>query len=89
MDFSILAKGTPGFSGADLANMVNEAALLAARRNTDKVEMSDFEEAKDKVMMGTERRSLLISEKEKRITAYHEAGHVLVAKFTPGCRSYP
>ncbi|MDZ7289861.1 MAG: ATP-dependent zinc metalloprotease FtsH [candidate division KSB1 bacterium] len=81
---NVLAKGTPGFSGADLANMVNEAALLAARRNKDRVSMHDFEEAKDKVMMGTERRSMLISDHEKRITAYHEAGHALVSKFTPG-----
>jgi len=80
----ILAKGTPGLSGADLANLVNEAALLAARRDADKVHMEDFENAKDKVMMGTERRSMLISDEEKNLTAYHEAGHVLVAKFTPG-----
>ncbi|MFA7360264.1 MAG: ATP-dependent zinc metalloprotease FtsH [Candidatus Kapaibacterium sp.] len=78
-----IAKGTPGFSGADLANLVNEAALLAARRNSDAVTMKDLENAKDKVMMGTERRSLIISEKEKKTTAYHEAGHVLVAKYTP------
>ncbi|MDD8017101.1 MAG: ATP-dependent zinc metalloprotease FtsH [Bacteroidota bacterium] len=79
----ILAKGTPGLSGADLANLVNEAALLAARKNQKEVTMRDFEEAKDKVMMGTERKSMIISDKEKRITAYHEAGHVLVAKYTP------
>ena len=78
-----LAKGTPGLSGADLANLVNEAALLAARKNQKEVTMLDFEEAKDKVMMGTERKSMLISDKEKRITAYHESGHVLVAKFIP------
>jgi len=84
VDLKVLAKGTPGFSGADLANMVNEAALLAARRNKKKVEMTDLEEAKDKVMMGAERKSLLISDEEKRVTAYHEAGHVLVAKYTPG-----
>ncbi|MEI7485323.1 MAG: ATP-dependent zinc metalloprotease FtsH [Ignavibacteriota bacterium] len=78
-----IAKGTPGFSGADLANLVNEAALLAARRNSDSVTMKDLENAKDKVMMGTERRSLIISEKEKKTTSYHEAGHVLVAKYTP------
>ncbi|MBN2008296.1 ATP-dependent zinc metalloprotease FtsH [candidate division KSB1 bacterium] len=83
-NMSILAKGTPGFSGADLANMVNEAALLAARRDKKKVEMEDLEEAKDKVMMGTERRSLLISDDEKKSTAYHEAGHALVAKLIPG-----
>lgn len=79
----VLAKGTPGLSGADLANLVNEAALLAARKNQKEVTMHDFEEAKDKVMMGTERKSMIISDKEKKITAYHEAGHVLVAKFIP------
>ncbi|OQX86342.1 cell division protein FtsH [candidate division KSB1 bacterium 4484_87] len=84
VDLSILAKGTPGFSGADLANMVNEAALLASRKDKNRVEMEDFEEAKDKVMMGTERKSMLISEDEKVSTAYHEAGHTLVAKLTPG-----
>ncbi len=78
-----IAKGTPGFSGADLANLVNEAALLAARRNSDNVTMKDLEDAKDKVLMGTERKSLIISEKEKITTAYHEAGHVLVAKMIP------
>ncbi len=81
---NILAKGTPGLAGADIANMVNEAALLAARRGAKKVTMADFEEAKDKIMMGTERKSILISEEEKRQTAYHEAGHVLVSKLTPG-----
>jgi cell division protease FtsH len=84
VDLTILARGTPGLSGADLANLVNEAALLAARKNRDKVTMEDFEEAKDKVMMGTERRSLVISEEEKKLTAYHESGHALVAKLTPG-----
>lgn len=84
VNLNILAKGTPGFSGADLANMVNEAALLAARKNKESVEAVDFEEAKDKVMMGIERKSLLISDDEKRSTAYHEAGHVLVGKLTPG-----
>jgi cell division protease FtsH len=84
VDIIILAKGTPGFSGADLANMVNEAALLAARKNKKRVEMDDFEEAKDKVVMGTERKSLLINDKEKETTAYHEAGHVLIARMTPG-----
>jgi cell division protease FtsH len=79
----VLAKGTPGLAGADLANLVNEAALLAARKNKLKVEMIDFEEAKDKVMMGMERKSLIISEKEKKITAYHEIGHVLVARMLP------
>jgi cell division protease FtsH len=76
----VIARGTPGFSGADLENLVNEAALQAARYNKDKVEMVDFEFAKDKVLMGAERRSLIISDKEKRNTAFHEAGHVLVAK---------
>ncbi len=80
VDLKILARGTPGLSGADLANLVNEAALLAARKEHDKVVMDDFEEAKDKVMMGTERRSMVISPEEKKITAYHEAGHALVGK---------
>lgn len=80
---SILAKGTPGLAGAELANLVNEAALLAARKNKKKVEMIDFEEAKDKVMMGMERKSLIISEEEKKTTAYHEIGHVLVARMIP------
>jgi cell division protease FtsH len=84
VNLAVLAKGTPGFSGADLANLVNEAALLAARHNKKVVDMRDLEEAKEKVLMGTARRSLLISDNEKRLTAYHEAGHVLVAKFTPG-----
>jgi cell division protease FtsH len=79
----LLARGTPGLSGADLANLVNEAALLAARRNRDKVTMLDFEDAKDRVMMGMERRSLILSEEEKKSTAYHEAGHALVAKLIP------
>ena len=79
----ILARGTPGFSGADLANLVNEAALLAARRNKTMVTMADFEDAKDKVMMGTERRSLIMDEKEKRMTAYHEAGHAIVSLHVP------
>ncbi len=84
VDLSVLARGTPGLSGADLANMVNEAALLAARRNRKKVSMVDFEGAKDKVMMGTERKSLVISEEEKKNIAYHESGHALVAKLIPG-----
>ncbi len=84
VSLEVLARGTPGLSGADLANLVNEAALLAARRNHDKVMMADFEDAKDKVMMGTERRSMVISQEEKRITAYHEAGHALLAILTPG-----
>jgi len=83
VDISVLARGTPGFTGADLENMVNEAALMAARRKKDKVEMVDFEDAKDKVLMGAERRSMIISEEEKRTTAYHEAGHALVAKLLP------
>ena len=84
VDLSIIAKGTPGFSGADLENLVNEAALLAARADKDQVEMEDFEKAKDKVLMGAERKSMILSEEEKRITAYHEAGHTLVAKLLPG-----
>jgi cell division protease FtsH len=83
VNLEIIAKSTPGFSGADLANLVNEAALLAARKNHDLVTMQDFEEAKDKVMMGIQRKNVAISEKEKRITAYHESGHVLVAKMLP------
>jgi cell division protease FtsH len=79
-----IARGTPGFSGADLENLVNEAALLAARNAKTKVEKSDFEAAKDKVLMGVERKSMIISEEEKKNTAYHEAGHSLVAKLTPG-----
>ena len=80
VDAHVLARGTPGFSGADLANLVNEAALNAARYNKEKVSMEDFEQAKDKVMMGTERRSMIISDEQKKSTAYHEAGHTLVAK---------
>ncbi|HPD26658.1 MAG TPA: AAA family ATPase, partial [Candidatus Marinimicrobia bacterium] len=83
VDLSVLARGTPGLVGADLANLVNEAALLAARKNKKAVEMIDFEEAKDKVMMGVERRSLHISDRERRLTAYHESGHVLVAVNIP------
>ena len=79
-----LARGTPGFSGADLANLVNEAALFAAKRDKNKVEMVDFERAKDKLLMGVERRSMIISDDEKKNTAFHEAGHALVAKLTPG-----
>jgi cell division protease FtsH len=83
VDLSVLARGTPGFSGADLANMVNEAALAAARQNRKAVLMYDFELAKDKVLMGVERKSLLLSEDEKKVTAYHEAGHALVAAKLP------
>jgi len=83
VDMQTLARGTPGFTGADLENMVNEAALMAARRGKDRVEMADFEDAKDKVLMGTERKSMIISEEEKRTTAYHESGHTLVAKLLP------
>ncbi|HED07935.1 MAG TPA: ATP-dependent metallopeptidase FtsH/Yme1/Tma family protein [Ignavibacteria bacterium] len=83
VDLEVLAKGTPGLSGADLANLVNEAALLAARKNKKKVEMIDFEDSKDKVMMGMERKSMIISEEEKKTTAYHECGHVLVARMLP------
>src|SRR5437879_314567 len=84
VDLKVLARGTPGFSGADLANLVNEAALLAARQNKKLVEMVDCENAKDKVLMGVERRSMIISDAEKRTIAYHEAGHTLVADFLPG-----
>ncbi|NYT60069.1 ATP-dependent metallopeptidase FtsH/Yme1/Tma family protein [Alcaligenaceae bacterium] len=83
VDALVLARGTPGFSGADLANLVNEAALFAARRNGRTVEMSDFEKAKDKIIMGAERRSLVMPEEERRNTAYHESGHALVARLLP------
>ena len=83
VDLSVLARGTPGFTGADIENMVNEAALMAARRGKDNVEMAELEDAKDKVMMGTERKSMIISDEEKKTTAYHEAGHALVAKLIP------
>ena len=83
VDLSVIAKGTPGFAGADLANLVNEAALWAARQNKGQVSQEDFEFAKDKVLMGPERRSVLIPEQEKRVTAYHEAGHALVAELIP------
>ncbi len=84
VDLKIVARGTPGFTGADLANLINEAALLAARADKKEVEMADLEEAKDKVMMGAERRSLVISQEEKKNTAFHEAGHALVARLLPG-----
>lgn len=80
VEISKIARGTPGFSGADLENLVNEAALIAARNNKPYLEMEDFEKAKDKVLMGSERRSMVISEEDKKITAYHEAGHTLVGK---------
>jgi len=84
VDLEVLARGTPGFSGADLENLVNEAALQAAKVGKDHVAMEDFEHAKDKVLMGKERRSLILSDEEKRTTAYHEAGHALVARSLPG-----
>lgn len=84
VDLIVIAKGTPGLAGAELANLVNEAALFAARNDQEKVTMEDFEMAKDKIMMGMERKSLIITEEEKRSTAYHEAGHALVAKLIPG-----
>jgi len=84
VNLKVIAQQTPGFSGADLANLVNEAALLAARRGRDKVAAQDFEEAKDKVLMGIARRSMVMSEEDKKRIAYHEAGHALVSKFTPG-----
>ena len=84
VDAKVIARGTPGFSGADLANIVNEAALLAARRNRRAVSLTELEDAKDKVMMGTERRSMVMSEDEKKLTAYHEAGHALVMIRVPG-----
>lgn len=83
VDLSIIARGTPGFSGADLENLVNEAALLAARAEKKALDLHDFEQAKDKVLMGVERRSMVLSDNEKRTTAYHEAGHTLVGKFLP------
>src|SRR5437660_961308 len=84
VDLEVISRGTPGFSGADLENLVNEAALLAARLNKTAVELKDFEFAKDKVLMGVERKSMVLTEQEKRTTAYHEAGHALMAKLLPG-----
>lgn len=84
VDLEKMGRGTPGFSGADLENLVNEAALQAARDNKTRIEMEDFEKAKDKVIMGSERKSMVISEKDKRITAYHEAGHAIVGRSLPG-----
>jgi cell division protease FtsH len=83
VNVTILAKGTPGFSGADLENLVNEAALLAAKRNKEKISMVDFEDSKDKVYMGLERKSKVIKEEDRKVTAYHEGGHALVARFLP------
>jgi cell division protease FtsH len=83
VDASIIARGTPGFSGADLANLVNEAALFAARESCKVVSMSHFERAKDKIMMGAERRSMVMSEEDKTLTAYHEAGHAIVGRLVP------
>jgi len=84
VDYEVVARGTPGLSGADLANLVNEAALLAARRNRDAVAAQDFDDAKDKIMLGMERKSVILSEEEARTTAYHEAGHALIAWLIPG-----
>jgi cell division protease FtsH len=84
VDLDVIARGTPGFSGADLENLVNEAALLAARADKSQLDMHDFEMAKDKVLMGPERRSMIISDSDKRVTAYHEAGHALVGKMMKG-----
>ncbi len=81
---NVIARGTPGFSGADLANLVNEAALFAARAGKRFVDMEEFERAKDKVMMGAERRSMVMSDEEKKLTAYHEAGHAIVGRSVPG-----
>ena len=86
VDLRVIARGTPGFSGADLANLVNEAALLAARRSKRLVTQLEFEDAKDKVMMGAERRSMVMTEEEKTLTAYHEGGHALVALHHAGVR---
>jgi cell division protease FtsH len=85
VDLEVIGRGTPGMTGADLENLVNEAALFAARQSKERVDMGDFEAAKDKVLMGPERKSMIMSEKEKRITAVHEAGHALLAKLLPGC----
>ncbi|MCE5263189.1 MAG: ATP-dependent zinc metalloprotease FtsH [Deltaproteobacteria bacterium] len=84
VDFAVIARGTPGFSGADIENLVNESVLYAARLNQEKVSMTDFEYAKDKVLMGTEHKSMVISDEEKKNTAYHETGHALVARMLPG-----
>ena len=83
VDASVIARGTPGFSGADLANLINEAALFAARYGDKKVEQSHLDLAKDKIMMGPERKSMIMTDEQKRITAYHEAGHAIVGRLTP------
>ncbi len=83
VDPAVIARGTPGFSGADLANLVSEASLFAARSNKRIVDMREFELAKDKIMMGAERKTMVMSEKEKRNTAYHEAGHAIVGRLVP------
>ena len=88
VDNKYIARGTPGMSGADLANLVNEAALLAARRNKRKVTMREFEDARDKVLMGAERRSLSMTDEERANTAYHEAGHAIVGMNMPGSHQY-
>jgi cell division protease FtsH len=85
VDLEVIARGTPGMTGADLENLVNESALMAARQNKERVDLSDFEQAKDKVFMGPERKSMIMTEKEKKNTAVHEAGHALIAKLLPGC----
>jgi cell division protease FtsH len=85
VELEVIARGTPGMTGADLENLVNESALMAARQNKERVDLSDFEQAKDKVFMGPERKSMIMTEKEKRNTAVHEAGHALIAKLLPGC----
>ena len=85
MDLEIIARGTPGMTGADLENLVNEAALFAARQNKERVDIGDFESAKDKVFMGPERKSMIMTEKERWNTAVHEAGHTIVGKLLPGC----
>ncbi len=89
VDLDQIARGTPGFSGADLENLVNEAALLAARQNKEKIELADFEFAKDKVLMGVERKSMIISDEQRKVTAIHESGHTLVAKLLPGAQTDP
>ncbi|GMU06257.1 MULTISPECIES: ATP-dependent zinc metalloprotease FtsH [Corallococcus] len=85
VELEVIARGTPGMTGADLENLVNESALMAARQNKERVDLADFEQAKDKVFMGPERRSMIMTDKEKRNTAVHEAGHALLAKLLPGC----